>query len=252
MNASTERLLPLLVVAAALSSGACTPRAGHVRFQNPTSREVAGGDERVTPGGPGLFFDGKTPSESISARNARERVARAASDVVGKQHVVVAGKSYRADCSGTARGIYASAGLPLGGTASEPGENDVSIIYRWVKENGSLRTSRPLPGDLVFFDDSYDRNGDGRVNDPLSHIGVVEKVLDDGTVVFVHRVGGAILRYRMNLDRPRERKDNATGQRLNHILRRGGGSIDAATTGELFVAYGTIVVSENPTLVANR
>jgi len=248
--ATRLHLLSLPLVACALSSSACAPKAGHVRFSSPSSHAQVGGQDPVTPGGPGLFFDGRTPSESISARLARERVASAAAGVVGKPSVVVDGKTYRADCSGTARGIYAQAGLPLGGTASEPGENDVSILYRFVRENGSLRRARPLPGDLVFFDDSYDRNGDGRVNDPLSHIGVVEKVLDDGTVVFVHRVSGAILRYRMNLDRPRERKDDATGRRLNHILRRGGGGIEAATAAELFVAYGTVVVGDDALLAA--
>ena len=34
----------------------------------------------------------------------------------------------------------------------------------------------PRPGDLAFFDDTYDANHDGRTNDPLTHVAVVLSV----------------------------------------------------------------------------
>lgn len=171
----------------------------------------------------------------------RAKVASAAKTVVGQRKVVVDGKSFRMDCSGVTRAIYARAGYPLGGTAANVFENDTSILFRLVRDNGSLRRSDPLPGDLVFFDDTHDRNGDGLRNDALTHVGVVERVLPNGTVIFVHRVGAGILRYRMNLSAPTTRRD-AEGKTLNHYLRRAHGGESAKTTAQLFAGFGTVIV----------
>ena len=257
MNASTRRrplahghLWPLAALGLVLVGG-CTPMAGHRRFQHPAlSQEV--GRAPVVPGAKTALLDGPAPSTAPAARRLRAQIAQTAAHEVGGRRVVVDGRPYRQDCSGVTRGIYAKAGVPLGGRARSKGENDVSIIYRYVKEHGSIRRANPLPGDLVFFDNTYDRDRDGRINDPLSHIGVVERVLDDGTVIFVHRVGGGILRYRMNLDHPRLARDPATGRRLNHFLRRRGHGAAAATTAELFVGFGTVVMRGEQTAIARR
>jgi peptidoglycan DL-endopeptidase CwlO len=227
-----------------LTSIGCTPKAGHIRFQHPGLQEDSGRTKSFGPGVPGTWFKGTSPEYSPAANRLRQQVARSAAQVVGQQQVKVSGKSYRRDCSGVVRGIYADAGVPLRGSALSKEENDVSIIYRWVNETGSLRKSHPLPGDLVFFDDTYDRNRDRKENDPLSHVGVVEEVMPDGTVTFVHHVGGGILRYRLNLDDPHTTRNPKTGDRLNHVLRRQNGNIEMATTAELFVAFGTIIINE--------
>ena len=128
---------------------------------------------------------------------------------------------YRKDCSGLARAIYKNAGKPLGGTQLYAGENDVSILYRYSQKHGRLHRNAPSPGDLVFFDNTTDLNRDGAFNDLLTHVGVVEKVRDDGTIIFVHQIGPRPVRARMNLSHPQKVQDGQTGQRLNHILRRG-------------------------------
>lgn len=248
MRGSTRLLLALVVV---LSAAGCAPQAGTLRHHHPLLGQ-AHGENPLTAPGPGLFFsEGPTPLDTPEANQARGRVAEAAKTFVGQRSVVVAGEQFRFDCSGVTRGIYARAGIRLGGTPSFRGENDVAVLYRYVKENGSLRKSDPLVGDLVFFDDTYDRNRDGLRNDPLSHVGVVEEVLDDGTVVFVHHAAGGILRYRMNLSKPDVRRDPSTGRTLNHYLRRAEGGEPAKTTAQLFVAYGTVVTGRAP-LVAAR
>lgn len=247
---------PLVVSLAALSfavlvSG-CTARAGNARLSHPMLRDHSG--HQSAKAGPWDMFSrqGDAPTDGPLTAEARREIAEMAGDYVGKPRVVVGNLVFRQDCSGTARGIYAAAGYPLGGQAADREENDVSILYRYVSEVGSLRKTDPRVGDLVFFDDTYDRDGDGQANDPLSHIGVVEEVLSDGTVVFVHRVSGGILRYRLNLKQPNRRRDEFTGKRLNHVLRAQTGDIEAATTAQLFVAYGTVVVGKPPPRVAVR
>jgi len=81
------------------------------------------------------------------------------------------------------------------------------------------RRKRPTPGDLVFFDDTVDRNRDGRWNDALTHIAVVISVDPDGTMVMAHAgtsQGRATIR--MNLTRPHDHTD-ASGHTLNGFLR---------------------------------
>jgi hypothetical protein len=94
----------------------------------------------------------------------------------------------------------------------------------------------------VFFDNTWDFNQDGVLNDALTHVGIVESVERNGTVVFISRVTNAIERYRMNLREP-----NATrasdGRLLNDYLRRrrSGDPLETGyLTGQLFAGFGTL------------
>ena len=105
----------------------------------------------------------------------------------------------------------------------------------------------PVPelraGDLVFFHNTWDFNGDGLVNDPLTHVGVVERVEGDGTVVFVSRVSRGIQRFRMNVRAPDTHR-TSDGRVLNDFMRRKGTRDPQATqylTGQLFAAFGTLL-----------
>lgn len=244
MNTSSclRPLFALASVATVLTVGVgCTAQSAPARYRHPALQRSLGAQPSPTPRRGGFIVDGERPKDSPAANRMRAKVASAAKAVVGQSKVVVDGKSFRMDCSGVTRAIYARAGYPLGGTAANMFENDTSILFRLVRDNGSLRRSDPLPGDLVFFDDTHDRNGDGLRNDALTHVGVVERVLPGGTVIFVHRVGAGILRYRMNLNAPNTRRD-ADGKTLNHYLRRAQGGESAKTTAQLFAGFGTVIV----------
>jgi hypothetical protein len=142
-----------------------------------------------------------------------------------------------------ARAIYLVQGIDLyRGDHPNPHANGVRLIYDHVRQYGRLHQGPTVSrGDLVFFDNTWDVNGDGLVNDPLTHVGVVERIEDDGTVVFISRVAGAIERYRMNLRQPHVHRAG-NGRIVNDHLRRKHGSDGDGTgylTGELFAAFGT-------------
>lgn len=225
---------------------ACSPTTGVVRPDHPMLGNELGRDGIAPPSGLAVIFDDPPPTDDGDDRSARERIAKMAASVVGKGPVVVAGERFRMDCSGTARGIYAKAGYRLGFVEVDAPAgtriNDTRVLFELVRKNGSLRRHSPLPGDLVFFDDTYDQNGNGLRDDPLSHVGVVEKVEGDvgrESVVIVHRVGNNIVRARMTLDRPHERHDDK-GRPLNHFLRSARRGEPGKTTAQLFVAYGSL------------
>jgi hypothetical protein len=55
----------------------------------------------------------------------------------------------------------------------------------------------------VFWDDTYDADGDGRWDDPLTHVGMVTQAGADGTVSYVHlNYRKGIVVERMNLREP--------------------------------------------------
>jgi hypothetical protein len=101
----------------------------------------------------------------------------------------------------------------------------------------------PSPGDLVFFDDTWDRNRNGRRDDPLTHVGLVEWVDVDGTVTFLHRGGQGVARAHLNLRRPDVARA-PDGRSLNAPLRQRTSRADdgPALAGQLFTGFGRIGV----------
>lgn len=173
--------------------------------------------------------------------DARSRAVATARDLVGQRSVVIAGQRYQDDCTGLITGVYGQVGLDVMSSV-KPGDNAVTAIYRYAQSNGRIfHGGRPLPGDLVFFRETYDQNRDGHSNDGLTHIGIVEDVDSLGTVTVIHRVSRGVVRYRMNLTRPDLRRDPRTGRVLNDYLRHSGPGRRELLTGQLFAAYATVL-----------
>lgn len=178
------------------------------------------------------------------AAGARETVLATARSLVGKSQVVLGGRKYPSDCTGLIEGVFAQAGVTFRGTL-KPGDNGVTALYRHARARGRVYTEgRPVPGDLVFFRETYDQNRDGRRNDGLTHVGLVDTVAADGTVTVIHRVRRGVVRYRMNLARPHLPRDPKTGQVLNDLLRHPGPNREPVLTGQLFAAFGSVLPGE--------
>jgi hypothetical protein len=171
-------------------------------------------------------------------------LAKTAVRFVGQSRIQVGGRNYTPDCSGFVRGVYATQRVDLyDGLGDLDGGNGVGRIFTHVVQHGRIHYGPAVhPGDLIFFHNTWDFNRDGLPNDPLTHVGVVEKVDLDGTVVFVSSVSAGIKRYRMNLKHPDTHK-TADGRVLNDFLRRKHMSDTRGTyylAGRLFAAFGTL------------
>ncbi|RKH17839.1 CHAP domain-containing protein [Corallococcus praedator] len=196
----------------------------------------------------------KTAASPVPVANPRERVLATARSLVGESSVQVNGRRYPADCTALIEATYAQAGLTFRGTL-KPGDNGVTALYRYARANGRVYTEgRPVPGDLVFFRETYDQNRDGRRNDGLTHVGLVDGVDSDGTVTVIHRVRRGVVRYRMNLARPHLPRDPKTGEVLNDMLRNPGPGQTHVLTGQLFAAFGSVLPAGTgkPVAVAAR
>lgn len=192
-----------------------------------------------------LEDDGESEVDSqadqvAAARKSRSRstrggqaVADAASQLVGCRRLSVDGETYRWDCSGMVMAAHAGADRALTGNTES--------MYEQARDGGVLHKRKvPQPGDLAFFDNTYDRNHNGRRDDELTHIGVVEEVDAEGTITLVHLGSKGVVRIVMNLQSPHERT-NARGEVINSYLRasngRDGGGV---LTGELWRSFGSL------------
>lgn len=191
---------------------------------------------RMSPGA------GQTCCKSVEASSRRAAVVHTASKLVGARTIEVNGKRIAYDCAGVTRAIFLQHGIDLYDSGSpDPNANGVSLIHQHIRRHGKFHLGPAVrPGDLVFFDNTWDYNGDGIINDPLTHVGIVERQETDGTVIFISRVAGAIERYRMNLALPHVHR-TAEGRILNDYIRRKDVDDPFNTTyltGELFAVFG--------------
>jgi len=211
------RRLPQALLAALLGAGCATARGPGV--------------------GPALG-----PSDGLGEQLA----ARAGAALGQRGPFTVGSQRFGADCSGFVASVYQAEGLPLRGLMARvaPAETSgVAAAFRAVQSFGVVFGGGgewPRPGDLVFFRDTFDRNRDGALDDPLTHVGVVERV-EDGTVTFLHRGSRAVRRAVLTLERAGEARD-PDGRELNSPLRdkqpRLAGA--PALAGQLFMAYGRL------------
>ena len=187
--------------------------------------------------------DKPTCCKSVEASSRRAAIVRTASQLVGATTIQANGKRIAYDCAGVTRAIFLAHGIDLYASGSpNPNANGVRLIHHHISRHGTFHDGPIVrPGDLVFFDNTWDYNGDGIVNDPLTHVGIVERQEPDGTIVFISRVAGAIERYRMNLALPHVHR-TVEGRLLNDYIRRkdlDGPANSAYLTGQLFAAFGS-------------
>lgn len=199
--------------------------------------------------GPGRTLQGDLAFVDLQARLA----ARAAALEGHAGAFEVRGSRFNPDCSGFVEAVYEAEGVPLRrlmAIAAPRASSGVEAAFHAMERFGTVSrdASWPAPGDLVFFDDTYDRNGNGVPDDPLTHVGVVEWV-EDGTVVFMHRGGRAVARAAMTPGAPAVA---ASGERvLNSPLRDKRAAASRAwrpdvLAGALFAAYGRLDPAKLP------
>lgn len=113
--------------------------------------------------------------------------------------VTVNGRQFMLDCIGTLSAAWWGAGYDLQKEFPRYTGNGVLRLYNSLKDHAALAPLAALkPGDIVFWENTYDRNGDGKLyNDGITHAGMVVSVDDDGTVAYLHEsvTRGVVISY---------------------------------------------------------
>ena len=162
-----------------------------------------------------------------------DAVAESARDYLGATTLSDGGETWRMDCSGLVEAAYAGAGITLSGTSPS--------LYEKARQTGVYhRSPHPHAGDVAFFEDTYDRDRDGRIDDGITHVAIVESVSEDGAITLVHfGTSAGISRIRMQLTHP-DVFLNEEGLVANSHLRRPRDRDPKGThylTGELWAGF---------------
>jgi hypothetical protein len=164
---------------------------------------------------------------------------------VGATRIVVGQRTFAPDCTGLVLAIYYSAGLDLEKVFPRYRGNGVERLHAAMRDGGLLHRD-PAPGaaDLIFWDNTYDENEDGRWNDQFTHVGMVMESERGGTVTYIHYNyrRGVVLEH-MNLARPSVMSERGPGGAvipLNSPMRMAGTFRpgDPTLAGELFHDFG--------------
>lgn len=171
-------------------------------------------------------------------------IVEAAKGFVGATSLEVRGKRFNFDCTGGVLASYYSAGIDLWPLMAPYSGNGVKRLWLAVKDNQWVSThSQPTAGDLIFWDNTYDKNGNGIADDPLTHVGLVVFSAPDGTIeYFHHHITRGFVIERMNLKRPDVFREKLNGQYVivNAAIRAKG--LDRSKgylSGQLFKGFGS-------------
>ena len=147
---------------------------------------------------------------SISQK--QKQLVEAANWAKGRNYLTVNGTRFKMDCSGVVRAIYYKAGIDLAQDFNKYRGGGTQRIHETLRSKGLIyRPTVPVPGDILFWDNTYDANHNGRSDDVLSHIGmVVSSDKKSGNVVYVHHhEKRGIVFEKMNLLHPNDPNYNA-------------------------------------------
>ena len=127
------------------------------------------------------------PALSPSIDAIRAKLGEGATALIGATELTVNGRRFSWDCTGTVLAIYWYAGIDLARDFGRYPGNGVRRLYQTLEDASLLyTTTEPVLGDLVFWDNTYDADGDGAWDDQLTHVGMVVETGADGTISYVH------------------------------------------------------------------
>lgn len=179
-------------------------------------------------GARGTKVESAAPAATLQSLHAPQPSSAGAKAVAHAKAYAATGKlpnGTRRDCSGFVVAAFRAAGKPLDvPPAFHEHKNVSAMLHAWSKAEKRV-VGAPLPGDVVFFRDTY-----GKLLGRVTHVGLVEDVKEDGTVVVLHYMGGKIRRDLLNVRAPSDPEKNGWLRRKKHAA-------EPALAGELFVAY---------------
>jgi hypothetical protein len=153
----------------------------------------------------------------------RSKLAEGGRYILGKRELIIRGRRFNMDCTGAVLAIYYYAGIDLARDFNKYTGNGVTRLYKSLEAQKLLYDTRyPVTGDIIFWDNTYDRNEDGLWNDPLTHVGMVMNVSPEGNVEYVHlNYRRGIIIENMNLRKPEiyQRMERGTMRIVNSPMR---------------------------------
>jgi peptidoglycan DL-endopeptidase CwlO len=169
--------------------------------------------------------------------NQRQAIVDYAASLVGTNNLRPINQNFKNDCSGFVNGVYAMKGRKIAYAKVRKDRSLSQSLFLTLEDKGlAFKEGRPNVADAVFFSNTY-----RTPYNSITHVGLVEKVGDDGTVSILHYASGKVARISMNLRHPDTHKDPG-GRTINDYVRKDAGerSRKEYLAGALFHSFGDI------------
>ncbi len=160
-------------------------------------------------------------------REIQSLLKEAAYKYRGSSTLTVRGRKFRTDCSGVVTALYYYAGIDLQKYYPEYTGSGTERIYKMLEERDLLEKSwLPETGDIIFWDNTYDKNRNGKRDDILTHIGMVVERDKYGNIDYIHHnYKSGIVIEKMNI---RYKNDHTWSKKgvvtiINSPMRKKGG-----------------------------
>lgn len=144
----------------------------------------------------------------------------------------------RNDCSGFVLGVYQTLGYKVR-LNENPGTTSVSHrLFETLEAHGLVYFKPPTKqADVVFFKRTTEESGDY-----VSHVGIVDEILEDGTIKILSYTSRGVTELRMNLVTPHLHKDE-NGNVINDFLKKKSPlkENEELLAGELFFSFGDLL-----------
>jgi hypothetical protein len=165
-------------------------------------------------------------NQNIELSDTQKLLLEQANRIIGAEKLFVNNKSFSMDCSGTVMAIYWYAGIDLAEAFPDYTGGGTERIYKYLRDKKLLyKTDLPKPGDIIFWDNTFDKNGNGKQDDYLTHMGMVVSVDDKGNIEYIHEnYRKGIILAKMNLYKPDDYFEIIDGEKivLNDPMRMRG------------------------------
>lgn len=148
--------------------------------------------------------------------DTQKKLVEGALYLKGRNKINIKNRKFNMDCTGTVLGVYYYAGIDLSKEFNKYTGPGVKRLYNSLNQKKLLyNTNAPKPGDIIFWDNTWDRNHDGKENDYLSHVGMVVKSEKNGQITYIHEhYKKGIIFEKMNLKNPNTYKKVINGKSI--------------------------------------
>ena len=188
--------------------------------------------------------ENRKAAEKPDLSETQKMLVEEAYRILGVEKLFVKGKSFSLDCSGTVMALYWYAGIDLGRNFSKYTGGGTERIYKYLDDEGLLyKTKLPVPGDIIFWDNTYDKNGNGKSDDYLTHMGMVVSSDSKGNIEYIHEnYRKGVVLAKMNLYKPDQYYEIVSGKKiiLNDPMRMRGSPETSKgwLSGQLYRTFG--------------
>lgn len=171
------------------------------------------------------------------------KLIKGANEILGREKLFIRGRNFGMDCSGIVLALYWYADIDLSKAYNDYSGGGVTRIYHYLEDKDLLyRTMMPVPGDIIFWDNTYDQNEDGKANDLFTHVGMVVSIDRAGNIDYIHHnYRKGIVLERMNLNDPDTYAETVNGKQriVNSAMRmRGSPGFDKWLSSQLYRKFG--------------